>query len=150
MRIPSLFAAVAVVLQLVACSGTSTGTGGTGAGNGTGAAGQGGPGGSATGGGTCDSLCSYYIQCKGPGAPDQASCVSTCESLGVTSEQAGQVEALDCPAAVAAVETPASPPPGNTPKPKAADCDGCQHDGTSCIWISPSTGLHQACAASCC
>jgi hypothetical protein len=144
-HLTSILAATVLGLSLIACSGSSTGSG-----NGSGAGGSVPP--------ECTSGCTTYLQCKGLDASRQAECVQSCGAQGFTSEELNSYQGLDCPAYIAAIENhvnpnnPNPPAPGPAPKPKPAgvDCDGCQHDGSSCIWISPSTGAYQSCDASCC
>ena len=158
MRTPIIVGVTFLAAALIACSGSSNGTGtGTSGGATSGGATSGGAtsGGAAGGAPECGPSCTYYLQCKGPEADtptNQATCVKACADQGVTSEQLQAIDGLDCPAYVSAFD--GSKPPGSSGSsgkpPKGPDCDGCQHDGTSCILISPSTGLYSQCAASCC
>lgn len=145
MRLPAIFAAATLTLQIVACSGSSTGSG---KGNGAGGPGPGGP-------PTCESACRYYLQCKGVDASYQGQCVQSCTADGYTPQQLGDLQQVDCPSAIAAVEGNKTGGGGTTSGSTssgaaATDCNGCQWDGQSCIWISPSTGLYQACGTGCC
>ncbi len=142
MRLTALAFVAALAASVVACSSEAGGSGANGAN------GQGGAGAGATGGaGTCDSACAYYLRCKGADASNQGACVQACQGQGYSSEQLAQFQQLDCATAVQTIEAPAQQQ--QQPK-KSADCTNCYHDGTSCIWLSPSTGLHSACDPSCC
>ena len=139
MRLSSAFAAACVLaIQVAACSSSSGGTKGTGAGGGT--------------GGTCDGACGHYLQCKGFDNPqNRAECSNICANKGYTEQQLSDFTQADCASAIAAIEgTGGTKTGGGGGTGTGADCADCQWDGQSCIWISPSTGLYQACGAGCC
>jgi hypothetical protein len=172
---PLVAVAVAALLSLAACSSGSTGTGTSGGpgGGGLGAFGTGGnpgspgaanpgsPGGglgglpTGAGGGsaTCDDACAYYLQCKGDGwytQANQASCVQTCSGLGASPDQLAGLLGQSCAQAVCTIEGGAACGGASPSTPKQVDCTNCAWDGSSCIWLSPSTGLSSSCDASCC
>lgn len=153
MRIPTSIAAVAfVLLGVVACSSSTGGTDTNGANGGAGAAG---------GASECASTCSYYLQCKGLDASYQTTCEQSCAQQQFTNAELSSYKQMDCPSAVAAIESHPTPGGGSTSGgstsggstsggAKSKDCDGCVWDGSSCIYLTGSGGNYFACSASCC
>lgn len=146
---------IALVLLVAACSSSSTSTGsssgsvlGGGTSSGTTAAGT-------TAGGTCDSACTFYLACKSlDPAENQKLCVDACTSQGYTSAELTELEGMPCAEAVPAIERGrggGTSSGGSTSGGSSGgkDCFGCQHDGTSCIYIGPMGGYTQ-CDPSCC
>jgi hypothetical protein len=168
MNTSSLLVASVVLFGLVACSSGSTGTGTSGGGGGGGGlfgtGGNGSNGGTGIGGiagnggnGTCDQACSHYLECKGAGwatPENQSTCVQNCSGLGATPDQLANYVALDCPTAIQTIEGTGGTTSGGTSSGggTAGDCVNCAWDGSSCIWLSPSTGLSSACSGgpACC
>ena len=145
MQLPTtLLAAAVFAVTVVACSGTSTGTG-NGAGAGTGMPNAGG--GDCPAGG-CTMACNYYGQCKGTSdASALSACNNECAKNSFTQQQLDAFLQLDCQSVVTYVETGKLPGGGATPPPApGGDCTNCAWDGSSCIWLSPSTGLYSACS----
>ncbi len=137
-----------------ACSSSSSGS--------SSGAGAGGGGGTSSGttaagtasSGTCDSACTFYLACKTlDPASNQQLCVDACVSQGYTAAELVELEGMPCAEAVTAIEsgrggtTSGSSSGGSSSGGK--DCFGCQHDGTSCIYIGPMGGYSQ-CDPSCC
>ena len=163
MHLPNLLAVVLVALPILACSGSSSGTGTSGNGAGTSGAGTG-PGvmNGQAGAGTCDGACAHYLMCKAAeNTANRAQCNHICAGEGYTAQQLADFEQADCATAIAAIEGTGGTTSGGTTSGgttsggttsggTATDCNGCQWDGSSCIWISPSTGLYQACGTGCC
>lgn len=137
MHLSSTFSAACVLVLAAACA--SGGSKGTAAGGGT--------------GGTCDAACGHYLQCKGFDNPsNRTECTNICANKGYTVQQLSDFTQADCASAIAAIEgTPGGTKTGGGGGGgTGTDCADCQWDGQSCIWISPSTGLYQACGAGCC
>lgn len=101
---------------------------------------------------TCEGACTHYLSCKGGGTTEaHTQCTKNCEAMNLDAKTLQSFSQSTCADAVAAVEgnggTVGGAGGGGGASP---DCTNCQHDGTSCIWLSPSTGLHSACDSSCC
>lgn len=115
-----------------------------------------GPGGGSNASTSCDGACQHYLVCKGiDNADNRAQCNKSCTDQGYTQEQLSQLQAMSCPDAIAAVEGNGGTSSGGTSSGGsssggAKDCYGCQHDGTSCIYIAPGGGAHSQCDPSCC
>lgn len=142
MSILRLFVAAVLsvsALSAVACSSATTGAASSG-------------GAAATGAGTCDSACAYYLGCKGiDGEQTRKDCNSNCAAQGYSSDQLSGVQKMECAQAVCTIEGTcggSSGSSGTSGQPK--DCYGCQHDGTSCIYIAPGGGAYSQCDPSCC
>jgi hypothetical protein len=121
------------------------------------AASSGGP--AATGAGTCDSACAYYLGCKQiDSEATRKDCNANCGVQGYTADQLSGVQKMDCPTAVCTIEqtcgtsSGTSGTSGSTGSSGSSgkDCFGCQHDGTSCIYIAPGGGAYSQCDPSCC
>jgi hypothetical protein len=116
------------------------------------------------GSGTCDGVCSHYLECKGIADTDEVhtACVEKCVSMNVSSSDLAAVEQADCATVIAAAE-----PKGNTTSSssnsggsssKGKECDGCLSDGSGgCYWTSQSnwgssgySGAVSECSAYCC
>lgn len=147
--------AALVALSLVACSGSST-TGGTGIGTASGAGAQ--QQRTAGGGATCDSACAHYLGCKGADdTSSRAACNADCATRGYTEQAMSDFLQTDCVTAVCEIEntcggTSSSGGTSSGGPAAGGDCTDCAWDGSSCIWLSPSTGLSSACGGgnACC
>ena len=155
MRSSAAFATFVLILQVVACSSSATGTGtGTGTSGGTsgGTTTSGGTGG--TGAGSCDGACAYYLQCKGVDTSDnRALCNQQCAVQGYTSQQLSDLLQMSCSQAIAAIDGSGggtSGSSGGSTSGGSTDCQGCTWDGSSCIYLTGSGGNYFPCARSCC
>jgi hypothetical protein len=110
---------------------------------------------------TCEGACSHYLSCKGSGTSEShVQCTKSCEAMNLDAKTLQSFSESTCSDAIAAVEGNGGSMGGGGQGGgggaggggggSAPDCTNCQHDGTSCIWLSPSTGLHSACDPSCC
>ena len=148
--------AAALVLAVVACSSSTTGTGTGGPGTGTGQGGF-------ASAQSCDATCTRYLACKGVDNSLRAACDQSCVDQRFTQEELDGYESLDCPTLVSTIDHRSDPNgPTNTSSgggssgggsssggssgggSSGKDCYGCQHDGTSCIYIGPAGG-HDTC-----
>jgi len=81
--------------------------------------------------------------------------VQGCRDQGYTAEQLAEFQQMDCTTAVATIEgtgnggSSGTSGAGGSSSGGSKDCFGCQHDGTSCIYIGPAGG-HSQCDPSCC
>jgi hypothetical protein len=157
MRLSSLFVVAALVVQVVACSSTASGTGnGTSGASGNGTSGTTTSGGAGTGGtgpGSCDSACAYYLGCKGTDSADNRTlCNQNCFTQGFTSQQLSGFVQLDCPSAIAAIEGGGgtSSSSSSSSGSSGSDCNGCAWDGSACIYLTGSGGNYVPCNRSCC
>ena len=150
MRVLAAFGWPLLAYVLVACSSSSS------SGSGAPAAKSGEQAAPGHGSGTCDGACARYLTCKGiDDAANRAKCDSDCASLALAASDLASVEEADCANAVASVEqagiaVPGGGTGGTGTGGMTIDCANCAWDGSSCVWLSPSTGLSSACDASCC
>ena len=136
---------LAITILIVACSSGSSSSSGSNAAGGSAAS------------ASCDGACRHYLGCKGiDNADNRAECNKSCADQGYTQEQTDQLQAMSCPEAIAAVEGNGSSSGGSSSSSSSSssggskDCYGCQHDGSSCIYIAPGGGAHSQCDPSCC
>jgi hypothetical protein len=99
--------------------------------------------------GTCANTCRHYLDCKAIADEEvQQTCEANCANAGYLPEDLAAFQATDCATAIYMVEGPSSGEGGG-----GADCDGCQWDGESCVYLSQYTLVSTAgftCDASCC
>jgi hypothetical protein len=103
--------------------------------------------------GTCENTCEHYLTCKGLfDEGTQKTCEGNCESSGYSPEALAEFQATDCDTAIYMVEGPPSSEGGGSGG-GTSDCDGCQWDGSSCVYLSQYTLVSTAgftCDSSCC
>jgi hypothetical protein len=104
--------------------------------------------------GNCANTCEHYLTCKGiVDAETQQTCEDNCTSSGYAADDLAAFQATDCETAIYMVEGPASSEEGGGSGGGAVDCDGCQWDGSSCVYLSQYTLISTGgitCDASCC
>lgn len=146
-RLPAaIIPIITAATLLAACSSNDTTTGTSGA-SGASSGGAGGAG----GGGSCESACVYYLGCKGTDTADNRQlCNQQCAQQGYTAEQLAGFQQLDCATAVCTIENTCQGGSSSGSSGQSKDCFGCQHDGTSCIYVAPGGGASSACDPSCC
>jgi hypothetical protein len=110
--------------------------------------------GSGTQTGSCANTCEHYLTCKGIfDAETQQTCEGNCASSGYSADDLAAFQTTDCETAIYMVEGPASSEGGGSSGGGGVDCDGCQWDGSSCVYLSQYTLISTGgitCDASCC